>query len=508
MKRNKFINSSSNAKFLSASQPVKSSKQRHLLLLSILTFIGIFVTSIVLAMSKPSDNKGLTKQVVDLPNLPAQAQKVSTNVLTLPSVQKKPTQASVTATPTFENIEASQDLALMEQHAVEQLTLQKKPEKVTDEKREDTLLVWHEEKVKSGDNLSIIFSRVGLSAQDVYKVTKSDGDIKRLLNLKPGQVISFGTTSIDGQKSLQQLELKISEIEKLVITLNEGNYTAQTETRTVEVREQHATGQIESSLFGAGLTAGLSDKLIMELAYIFGWDIDFALDLRQGDTFKLIYEEAFVDGKKLKDGEILAAEFTNRGKTFKAIRYTDGKGNSHYFAPNGDSMRKAFNRTPVHFSRISSKFNPNRLHPVLKTSRPHRGVDYAAARGTPIMATGDGKVSFIGTKGGYGRTVVLSHGGKYTTLYAHMSRFKKGLKRGHSVKQGQVIGYIGSSGLATGPHLHYEFRVNGVHRNPLTVALPHAKPLADKYMADFKGKSSALLAQLNSLNDINIVYND
>jgi cell envelope opacity-associated protein A len=298
MKRNKFINSSSNAKFLSASQPVKSSKQRHLLLLSILTFIGIFVTSIVLAMSKPSDNKGLTKQVVDLPNLPAQAQKVSTNVLTLPSVQKKPTQASVTATPTFENIEASQDLALMEQHAVEQLTLQKKPEKVTDEKREDTLLVWHEEKVKSGDNLSIIFSRVGLSAQDVYKVTKSDGDIKRLLNLKPGQVISFGTTSIDGQKSLQQLELKISEIEKLVITLNEGNYTAQTETRTVEVREQHATGQIESSLFGAGLTAGLSDKLIMELAYIFGWDIDFALDLRQGDTFKLIYEEAFVDGKK------------------------------------------------------------------------------------------------------------------------------------------------------------------------------------------------------------------
>jgi murein DD-endopeptidase MepM/ murein hydrolase activator NlpD len=293
-----------------------------------------------------------------------------------------------------------------------------------------------------------------------------------------------------------------------MVTATDAGFSAETELREVQIKENTAIGQIESSLFEAGLLAGLSDELIMELAYIFGWDIDFALDLRQGDSFKLVYQEHFIDGKKFEDGEILAAEFTNKGKTFRAIRFTDDKGDSHYFSPNGDSMRKAFNRSPVHFSRISSRFNPNRLHPVLKTSRPHRGVDYAAATGTPIMATGDGKVSFLGTKGGYGRTVILSHGGKYTTLYAHMSRYKKGLKSGHRVKQGQIIGYIGSSGLATGPHLHYEFRVNGVHRNPLTVALPHAKPLANEYMSKFKAQSLPLLAQLDSLNETQFVSID
>jgi len=171
-------------------------------------------------------------------------------------------------------------------------------------------------------------------------------------------------------------------------------------------------------------------------------------------------------------------------------------------------MRKAFSRTPVHFSRISSKFNPNRKHPILKTSRPHQGVDYAAATGTPILATGDGKVDFVGRKGGYGRTIVLSHGGKYTTLYAHMSKYKKGIKRGHRVKQGDVIGYLGMSGLATGPHLHYEFRVHGVHRNPLTVTLPKAEALAKKYSHDFKQKSQPLLAQLDNLSKTRLALND
>ncbi|MFW5426154.1 MAG: M23 family metallopeptidase, partial [Methylophagaceae bacterium] len=181
---------------------------------------------------------------------------------------------------------------------------------------------------------------------------------------------------------------------------------------------------------------------------------------------------------------------------------------TRYYAPNGNSMRKTFSRSPVHFSRISSKFNPNRKHPILKTSRPHKGVDYAAARGTPITATGDGKVSSVGTKGGYGRTVVLSHGGKYTTLYAHMSSYRKGLRAGKRVQQGDVIGYIGSSGLATGPHLHYEFRVNGVHRNPLTVSLPKAEPLEKKYLADFKQKSASLLAQLDSISETTLALNN
>jgi len=285
-------------------------------------------------------------------------------------------------------------------------------------------------------------------------------------------------------------------------------YEAKMVTRDVDVRQQQVTGEIENSLFLSGLTAGLSDKVIMEMAYIFGWDIDFALDLRKGDRFKLIYDEHFLDDEKIGDGEILAAEFTNRGKTFRAIRFTDSEGRGQYYSPEGHSMRKTFTRTPVPLSRISSRFNPNRKHPVLKTNRPHRGVDYAAKTGTPILATGDGKVAFKGTKGGYGRTVILSHGGKYTTLYAHMSRYKKGMRTGQRVRQGQTIGYIGSSGLATGPHLHYEFRVNGVHRNPLTVALPVAQPLPKKYQTDFKEQATPFLAQLDALQETNIAAGD
>ncbi len=497
MKRNRLIRPTETNRFLT------TKKKRPLKKLSFLALGGICLTSIVLATSKPVE-KGLDAQVIDLPGLPAEMQSVSENVIALPA--KKISSEQVLSHTEPESIApAEDDLALLEQNQIDQIAAN---ETIEEEREiaEAVFLNWQEEQVKSGDNLTKLFSRVGLTAKDVYKVTKSEGDINALLNLKPGQKIRFGLqNNVDGSNSLQQLQLGISEIKTLLVTANESGYSTETQLREIEVREKTAIGRIESSLFEAGLVAGLSDELIMELAYVFGWDIDFALDLREGDSFKLIYEENFIDGKKFEDGDILAAEFTNRGKTFSAVRYTDDKGDSNYFSPNGDSMRKAFNRSPVHFSRISSRFNPNRLHPVLKTSRPHRGVDYAAARGTPIMATGDGKVSFLGTKGGYGRTVILSHGGKYTTLYAHMSRYKKGLKSGQRVKQGQVIGYIGSSGLATGPHLHYEFRVNGVHRNPLTVALPHAKPLANKYMAEFKQQATPLLAELESLSDTQVV---
>jgi len=367
---------------------------------------------------------------------------------------------------------------------------------------------WLDIIVKPGDNLSLVFPRVGLSARDVYDVAQLGKDIKPLLNLKPGQVLRFDTSQKDETTTLHQLKLKLSPVAVLTVSSSENGYVAHLDTRDVELRQQYTSAIITSSLFESGTKAGLSDKLTMELAYIFGWDIDFALDLRKGDSFSLIYSEDYLDGEKIADGHILAAEFTNRDKIFQAIRYTDETGHSQYFSPKGHSMRKAFSRTPVHFSRISSKFNPNRKHPVLKTNRPHRGVDYAASRGTPILATGDGKISFRGTKGGYGRTVILSHAGKYTTLYAHMSNFKKGLKQGSRVKQGQTIGYIGSSGLATGPHLHYEFRVNGVHRNPLTVKLPNAASLAKKYKKDFEKQSQLLLSQLNNVNTTRLALND
>ena len=242
----------------------------------------------------------------------------------------------------------------------------------------------------------------------------------------------------------------------------------------------------------------MSNNVIMELATIFGWDVDFALDIRQGDNFSLIYQEKYLQGKKVGDGDILVARFENHGNTYTAVRYEDKKGYSQYFTPKGLSMRKAFLRTPVDFTRISSRFNLSRKHPILHKIRAHKGVDYAASRGTPIKAAGDGKVIFSGRKGGYGRVLILQHGTRYTTLYAHLKAFRKGIRVGKRVKQGQVVAYVGSSGLASGPHLHYEFRVNGSHRDPLKVRLPHAKPIDKKRKEQFLHFAKVMVMRLES----------
>ncbi|MCK4675759.1 MAG: peptidoglycan DD-metalloendopeptidase family protein, partial [Gammaproteobacteria bacterium] len=248
----------------------------------------------------------------------------------------------------------------------------------------------------------------------------------------------------------------------------------------------------------AGESAGISDNIIMELANIFGWDIDFALDIRKGDNFTVLYEELYRDGEKISDGKILAADFINDGKIYRAVRYKNPQtSESEYYTPDGKSMRKAFIRSPVHFSRISSGFNLKRKHPILLNKRPHRGVDYAAKSGTPIYAAGDGKVIFKGKKGGYGKVMILKHGSKYSSLYAHLKTYNRKLRVGSRVKQGQTIAYVGSTGLATGPHLHYEFRVNGVHRNPLTVRLPASNPVPKRYMDDFDLVTAPVIAQLD-----------
>jgi murein DD-endopeptidase MepM/ murein hydrolase activator NlpD len=255
-------------------------------------------------------------------------------------------------------------------------------------------------------------------------------------------------------------------------------------------------GRIESSLFESAATAGLSDKLIMNLAGIFAWDVDFVLDIRRGDDYYILYEEIWQNGKFVSSGDVVAAEFNNNGRTFEAVRFTDGDGRTDYFTPDGHSVRKAFVRAPVDFTRISSSFNPRRKHPVLNTIRAHKGVDYAAPSGTPIKAAGDGKVIFRGRKGGYGNAVILQHGGNITTLYAHMSNFAKNARVGSRVKQGQTIGYVGSTGLATAAHLHYEYRLNGVHRNPRTVALPQADPIRENYRTEFLAAASPILDEL------------
>ena len=342
---------------------------------------------------------------------------------------------------------------------------------------------WETLTVKKGDTLSHIFKRAGLNARDVHRFVTSSKDAKALTSLRPGEQILFDIQA----KKLLQLKREINNIESTLFVWQDatGTYNAEHHKKELQPFTTYTQGTIDSSLFLSAQKAGLSQKTTMELAQVFGWDIDFALDIRKGDKFSLIYEELYLDGEKVRDGQILAAQFVNQGETFTAIRYTKEDGTSEFFTPEGDSMRKAFLRTPVDFARISSHFNLRRKHPVLHTIRAHKGTDYAASRGTPIKATGDGKVHFVGRKGGYGRVVIIKHGERYQTLYAHMHRFAKGMKRGKTVNQGQVIGYVGSSGLATGPHLHYEFYVNGRVRNPVTVKLPHARPVPAKEKEQF-----------------------
>lgn len=362
---------------------------------------------------------------------------------------------------------------------------------------------WHHITVGKGDNLAAIFSRLGIAARQWYDILHSDQQAKQLTRLTPGEQFDI---RMDEQKQLQELVYKKSRTFSLNVARIANGFKITPIHKDIETRVQHARAVIQDSLFAAGMKAGLSDSLIMELVGIFGWDIDFAQDIRSNDSFTFIYEEKYLDGEKVGNGNILAAEFTNQGKVYRAVRYTDASGRTDYYTPEGRSMRKAFLRTPVSYSRISSRFGKRR-HPILNRIRAHRGVDYSAPRGTPIKAAGDGKIIYRGRKGGYGNTIVIRHGGNYSTLYAHMSHYKRGIRSGSHVRQGQVIGYIGSSGLATGPHLHYEFRVHGVHRNPLTIKLPDAQSIDKRYKADYLAYSQGFLAKIDVLNKLMVASN-
>ena len=357
--------------------------------------------------------------------------------------------------------------------------------------------------IKTGDNLSNIFTSLGLNS-DLHEILQLGESVKELKSIHPQQKIHFYLKD----DSLIKLELETSLNRQLQIIQEQEKYIVNEVVRDFDIQTQSAHSIIQDSLFLSGQRAGLSDSIIMQLANIFGWDIDFALDIRSGDRFSVIYEEKYLDGVKVKDGEIIVAEFVNSGKSFRAIRYTDSQNKTDYYSDSGRSMRKPFLRTPVDFARISSRFNLTRKHPILNTIRAHKGVDYAAATGTPIMAAGDGKVIFRGSKGGYGSTIIIQHGSQYSTLYAHMHKYANRTQKGARVKQGQIIGYIGKSGLATGPHFHYEFRVNGVHRNPLTVKLPDAQPLPESELIRFHSKTQTQFAQLDQLNSTMIASHE
>ena len=348
--------------------------------------------------------------------------------------------------------------------------------------------------VAKGDTLSTLFEKVGLPATAVHEVLASDKQAKQFSQLKRGQKLEFELTP-EGQ--LTSLHSKVSDVETITLTKNDKGFAFNRVTTKPIVRTAYAHGVINSSLSQSAARAGLSHSMTMDMASVFGYDVDFAQDIRQGDEFDVIYEQKVVNGKAVGTGPILSARFTNRGKTYTAVRYTNKQGNSSYYTADGNSMRKAFIRTPVDFARISSKFSMGRKHPILNKIRAHKGVDYAAPRGTPIKAAGDGKVLLAGRRGGYGNTVIIQHGNTYRTLYGHMQGFAKGVKTGGSVKQGQVIGYIGTTGLSTGPHLHYEFQVNGVHVDPLGQKLPMADPIAKAERARFLAQSKPLMARMD-----------
>ncbi|KZN47569.1 peptidase M23 [Pseudoalteromonas luteoviolacea CPMOR-2] len=355
-------------------------------------------------------------------------------------------------------------------------------------------------KVRSGDSLAVLFKRAGYSAQTLHNLVNTNAETRKLTKIHPGEVLSFAS---DTQGNLAQLKYILSKTDTLYVTRTDDNkYETQITSKEIETREETAGGKIRSSFWTAGISAGLTQRQIMNFANIFGWDVDFANDIREGDTFTLVYETHYVDGEEIGNGKIIAAQFINQGDTYTAIRHTNGE----FYTPEGRSMKKAFLRAPVNFKYISSNFNPRRLHPVTKQVRPHRGIDYAAKVGTPVVAAGNGKV----TKAGYNRLngnyVFIEHGSQYTTKYLHLH--KKHVKTGQRVKQGQKIGTVGATGRVTGPHLHYEFLVNGKHRNPRTVKLPKSLPLPKEELAKFKPLADSMLARLERKHELMLAMNN
>ena len=353
----------------------------------------------------------------------------------------------------------------------------------------------HREVVRSGDNLALIFKRLALEPSDLHEILESGPAGDRLKRIYPGQELSFVTTLEQGLVSVKYVP---SALETLEFQRGANGFTAHETVRQPDLVTSYRHGVIDQSLFVATQRLGFNDDVALRLAQIFQWDIDFVLDIRKGDEFFLLYEEQYVDDKFIGFGKILAAEFVNQGESYRAILYTDQNGDANYYTPQGQSMRKAFLRAPVEFTRISSNFSLRRFHPIHKRVMPHRGIDYAAPSGTPVLASGDGRVAIATRTGANGNYIVLQHGEQFQTKYLHLSKFARGIRSGQKVSQGQVIGYVGATGWATAPHLHYEFLVNGVHKNPRTVSLPQAEPIHAAERQRFVAQSKPLLALLDN----------
>ncbi len=369
---------------------------------------------------------------------------------------------------------------------------------------------WQTERVRKNDTLSQIFNRLGLGSREAYALVAMELAAP-LGRIQPGEEIKVVTqTSQTGSKkvTLRLLHYKLDQFNTLVVNGTENGFQIHTETREPVVRIRTEKATIWSSLLGAAKEENIPHDVVYDLTSIFGWQVDFAKNIHGGDQFAVIFEELYLDDKRVGVGNVIAAELITGDKLLRAVRHVDEDQRVSYYTPEGNGIQGSFLRTPIKFGRVTSKFSNKRYHPILKKWRAHKGVDYGASMKTPILATGDGVVRFAGTKNGYGRTLILRHGGKYETVYAHMNNFKKGIRSGARVKQGDVIGYVGKTGWATGPHLHYEFRVNGRHMNPLTVELPKSAAIDDRYRTQFRQYASNWVAQLDQVNGIPLAKND
>ncbi len=362
---------------------------------------------------------------------------------------------------------------------------------------------WLTAKVQRGDSLSRIFKRNGLDSRDAYRLIRLQ-QVKSILKIRPGQEIKIKK---DQQGELALLQYQPTVFDTLNVRVDGDKFIVEVTKREAEIRLNNAKATIHQHLLGAAKQANVSLNTMYNFITLFGWQVDFTMDLRQGDQFSLIYEELYLDNKKVGDGEIIAAELVLSGKVLRAIRHQNEQGFINYYAPDGGGIKGTFLRTPLKFGHVTSSFSKNRLHPIKKIWRAHKGVDYGAPRGTPVLTTGDGTVRLARRNGGYGKTIIIRHGGKYDTVYAHLHGYAKGIRVGVRVKQGEVIGYVGSTGLATGPHLHYEFRINGIHKNPLTVALPRSEPISQKYKSQFQKTAGIWVAELEYLNRIPLAQN-
>jgi murein DD-endopeptidase MepM/ murein hydrolase activator NlpD len=364
----------------------------------------------------------------------------------------------------------------------------------TAEKRTEKI-GWRWATIEDGDTLTAIFKRLGINPAIAVQLSHLPNG--PLLNqLRPGPHLEV----LFRNKILEALRYQHNQLRFVEVKRTGNTYVVQPIERQFDIVERKIEGTILSSLYSDGLQAGLDETVLYKLARIFRWQIDFTRDLQKGDRFAVIVNEQHLDGQKVSNGPIQAAAFNVKEKSYQALLHVGPSGVGRYYTPSGESLESVFLRSPLRFSRVTSHFSNNRYHPVLKKWRAHKGVDYGAPRGEPVMATAAGKVVQIGTKGAYGRLVTLQHGKTYQTVYAHLSRVAKGLRKSTSVKQGQVIGFVGSSGLATGPHLHYEFRVNGQHRNPLTVKLPRSSSIARKEKNAFSHKAKLWTARLETLS--------